>query len=119
VGKEDRIRALVPIFEQKRVFLPQMCIRPQSSGKVVDLTKVFIEEEYKTFPVGAHDDMLDALARILDHGKKGIFATFPEGDMPVMIRRPPANITEIANLERAEIWQEVRDQEEAFRALYE
>lgn len=119
VGKEDRIRALVPVFEQKRVFLPMMCIRPRHDGKVVDLTKVFIEEEYKTFPVGAHDDMLDALARILDHGKKGIFATFPEGDMPAVLRRPPANITEIANLEREEIWQEVRAEEESFRALYE
>jgi hypothetical protein len=35
------------------------------------------------------------------------------------VRRPPASITEIAELERAEIWQEVRDQEEQFKALYE
>jgi predicted phage terminase large subunit-like protein len=119
VGKEDRIRAMVPIFEQKRVYLPQMCIRPRSDGKVVDLTKVFIEEEYKTFPVGAHDDMLDALARILDHGKKGIFATFPEGDIPVLIRRPPADITEVMRLERDEIWAEVKANEESFAALFD
>jgi phage terminase large subunit-like protein len=34
VGKEDRIRALVPLFEQMRIFLPQMCIRPQHDGNV-------------------------------------------------------------------------------------
>ncbi|HHT9147301.1 MAG TPA: phage terminase large subunit family protein [Candidatus Wunengus sp. YC61] len=118
VGKEDRIRALVPIFEQKRVFLPVMCIRPGHDGKVKDLTKVFIEEEYKTFPVGVHDDMLDALARILDHGKKGIFATFPEGDMPFVLCRPPS-INEVARLERAEIWADVQTEYEREQNLYD
>ncbi len=113
VGKEDRIRALVPIFEQKRIFLPAVCIRPRHDGKVVDLTKVFIEEEYKTFPVGAHDDMLDALARILDHGKKGLFATFPEGEVPFEVNRPPANITEVAKRERDEIFKGVMEAETA------
>jgi len=118
VGKEDRIRSLVPIFEQKRVFLPVMCIRPQHDGKTRDLTKVFIEEEYKTFPVGIHDDMLDALARILDHGAKGIFATFPEGDIPLVLKRPPT-IQEVARLEREEIWADVKAAEERENMLYE
>jgi hypothetical protein len=96
-----------------------MCIRPRHDGKVVDLTKVFIEEEYKTFPVGAHDDMLDALARILDHGKKGLFATFPEGASVQEIRRPPKDITEVANLELEAIWEEVRVAEEAYNNLFE
>ncbi len=114
VSKEDRIRSLVPIFEQKRVLLPAMCIRTLSNGKTVDLTKVFIEEEYKTFPVGTHDDMLDALARILDHGKKGIFATFPEGELPMEIRRPPKDITEVKNLELVAIMDEVKRTEEGW-----
>jgi len=117
VGKEDRIRALVPIFEQKRMFLLQMCIRPQHDGKTLDLTKVFIEE-YKTFPVGQHDDMMDALARVLSHGPKGIFATFPEGEVPVVLRRPPT-INEVAQLEREEIWEEVRVAHEIEMASYE
>ena len=117
VGKEDRIRALVPIFEQGRMYLPQMCIRPQHDGKTMDLTKVFIEE-YKTFPVGQHDDMLDSLARVLDHGKKGLFATFPEGVEPVVLRRMPT-ITEVAQMEREEIFEEVQRQEESLNALYE
>ncbi|KKK73780.1 hypothetical protein LCGC14_2890410, partial [marine sediment metagenome] len=31
-----------------------------------DLTRIFIDEEYLPFPVGAHDDMLDGLSRIVD-----------------------------------------------------
>ena len=113
VAKEDRIRALVPIWEQKRVFLPMMCIRSTTDGRTVDLTKVFIEEEYKTFPVGAHDDMLDCLARILDHGKKGIFAVFPDVDAPSIISRPPRNATEVANLEREGIFKELMESQQA------
>jgi hypothetical protein len=50
-----------------------------------------------------------------------LFMHRPLTQLPVKeeIRRPPANITEIANLERAEIWKDVRDQEEQFKALYE
>lgn len=118
VGKEDRIRALVPLFEQKRIFLPMMCIRPLHDGKTVDLTKVFIEE-YKTFPVGAHDDQLDALARIVTHDKKGIFASFPEGAVPLNVRRPPKDITEVARLERKAIFDEVQTEWERECQLYE
>jgi predicted phage terminase large subunit-like protein len=118
VGKEDRIRALVPVFEQKRIFLPQVCIRTRSDKKTVDLTKVFIEEEYKTFPVGAHDDMLDALARILDHGKKGIFATFPTELTPEEKRTMPS-LNKIVQLEREEIWEGVKRAEEMENALYD
>jgi predicted phage terminase large subunit-like protein len=111
VGKEDRIRGLVPLFENGRVFLPAMCIRPRYDGKIVDLTKVFIEEEYKTFPVGVHDDMFDALARITDHGKKGLFATFPTLDEPFDIRKPPESINKVKELEMAEIWEHIRESE--------
>jgi predicted phage terminase large subunit-like protein len=119
VGKEDRIRALVPLFEQKRIFLPRMCIRTLRNGKTVDLTKVFIEEEYKTFPVGAHDDALDCLARIITHDRKGLFATFPDEGAPQEIRRPPADITEVARIEREQIWEEARAEAEMERGLYE
>jgi hypothetical protein len=32
----------------------------------MDMTRVFIDEEYKIFPYAPHDDMLDCLARIRD-----------------------------------------------------
>ena len=46
-------------------------------GRVVDLVQVFIEEEYKAFPVGSHDDMLDTLARIREEDLK---TTWPMGE---------------------------------------
>lgn len=66
VKKEHRIGALIPIFEQRRIVLPPTLIKIDGQGRAVDLVKAFIEEEYLAFPVSAHDDMLDALARILE-----------------------------------------------------
>ncbi len=64
--KLDRIRRLIPLFEQGRVFLPPTQFKTDYEGKTHDLTSVFMEEEYKAFPVALHDDMLDALARLCD-----------------------------------------------------
>ena len=66
LGKEDRIRRLVPLFEQGRILLPEHCMRRTIEGVNEDLTRIFIDEEYLPFPVGAHDDMLDGLSRIVD-----------------------------------------------------
>lgn len=66
VSKNDRIRQLVPVFEQKRWLLPRSCFKTNYEGILVDLTNSFIEEEYKTFPVCVHDDLFDAKARIVD-----------------------------------------------------
>lgn len=62
--KNDRIRRLIPLFEQGRVFLPTHLHMTGYDGKTVDMVRSFIDDEYKAFPVSAHDDMLDALARI-------------------------------------------------------
>jgi phage terminase large subunit-like protein len=62
--KPDRIKRLIPIFEQGRMYFPQTLWMTDYEGKTVDLIKVFLEEEYKAFPVSLHDDMLDGLARI-------------------------------------------------------
>ncbi len=66
LSKEDRIRRLVPLFEQGRILLPEHCMRRNHEGVSEDLTRIFIDEEYLAFPVGAHDDMLDGLSRIAD-----------------------------------------------------
>ena len=42
-------------------------------GITRDMMSVFVEEEYKAFPVMAHDDMLDCLARIVDPELKAEF----------------------------------------------
>lgn len=64
--KEDRIRRLVPLFERGRVWFPQALAYTNGQGKQIDMVHHFIEEEYLAFPVGRHDDMLDALARIAE-----------------------------------------------------
>lgn len=64
--KEERIRRLVPLFQQGRVWLPEELKYTSLEGKTRDLVHDFIEEEYLAFPVGRHDDMLDALSRIAE-----------------------------------------------------
>lgn len=72
--KEDRIRKLVPLFEQGKVYMPPTMFRTLSDGRTVDLIEQFLVEEYDRFPVGAHDDAMDCLARIVD---SDLSATFP------------------------------------------
>jgi predicted phage terminase large subunit-like protein len=65
-NKLDRIRKLIPWFEKGRLFLPPKLAKTNYEGRAVDLVAAFINEEYKPFPVGGHDDMLDSLARFLE-----------------------------------------------------
>jgi predicted phage terminase large subunit-like protein len=66
VKKEDRIRKLVPLFESERIYIPESCIYRTVNNEMHDLTRCFIEEEYKLFPFSVHDDMLDCMARVVD-----------------------------------------------------
>lgn len=75
--KEDRISKLQPIFQSKRVYLPNRLAYVTSEGNAVDLVEIFIKEEYTCFPVSKHDDMLDSLANILNPDM-GVF--FPESE---------------------------------------
>jgi phage terminase large subunit-like protein len=68
--KNDRVRKLIPIFEQRRFLLPPSLNKTNYEGKTEDLVSVFIEEEYKAFPVSLHDDILDMIARIEDEELK-------------------------------------------------
>lgn len=80
VAKEDRIRKLIPIFEQGRFYLPKSLMFIDTKGEAKDLTKIFIENEYVNFPVSTHDDMFDCIARILE---SDLCATFPQIEEPV------------------------------------
>lgn len=64
--KPDRIRRLIPYFEQGRILFPRHLHYTDYTGKTRDLVEDFINEEYKPFPVPVHDDMLDALARLFE-----------------------------------------------------
>lgn len=64
--KNDRIRRLIPRFEQGQIILPEKFMRKNHEDRIEDLTSVFVNDEYLAFPVASHDDMLDALARLCD-----------------------------------------------------
>jgi predicted phage terminase large subunit-like protein len=65
-SKIDRIKRLVPLFEDSKIFMPRTRIVTDYEGKSRDLVRDFIEEECVPFPVPLHDDMLDSLARITE-----------------------------------------------------
>lgn len=66
LAKEDRIKKLIPVFEQGRIWLPKRLSFVDYEHRTKDLVRDFIDEEFSSFPVCVHDDMLDCLARILD-----------------------------------------------------
>lgn len=66
ISKSDRIKRLIPLFEQNKFYLPSCLYYTDYEGTAKELTHVFTEEEYLAFPVSVHDDMLDALARIAE-----------------------------------------------------
>ena len=72
MAKNDRIRRLVPDFEQGTILLPRKLLYVDREGITRDLVQEFINDEYEPFPVGDHDDMLDTLAR-----KKDINVVYP------------------------------------------
>ena len=74
--KEDRIRKMIPICEQHRLYLPEVLFYDDYEGKKHELVKEFIEQEYLGFPVATHDDMLDCLARIRD---PDFYTMWPDG----------------------------------------
>lgn len=66
LNKEDRIRRLIPYFFDNKIYLPRQLYKTNYENKVIDVTDEFIHQEYVAFPVGLHDDLLDALARLAD-----------------------------------------------------
>ena len=57
---------MIPIFESGRFYLPYSLWRVNLEGRREDLVTIFVEQEYKPFPVAVHDDMFDAISRICD-----------------------------------------------------
>jgi phage terminase large subunit-like protein len=64
VKKEDRILRLEPMLRDGRIKMPKQMMRVCENLEI-DMTKE-LENEYRAFPVGAKDDMLDSLARVAD-----------------------------------------------------
>ena len=76
--KYDRILRLVPKFENHTIFFPYRLLYIDAEGKTRDLTDDFLNDEFLAFPVCAHDDMLDCLARMLDPDFPVKFPKTPE-----------------------------------------
>ena len=74
--KEDRIRRLVPWFEQGRIWLPESLHKTDEQGDMRDVIADFIEEEYAPFPVSKWFDAIDALSRLEDLNAMGLL-TWP------------------------------------------
>jgi len=93
--KNDRIRRLVPIFEQRRFYLPNRLLFVSQEGKAVDFIQSFLKDEYESFPVCTHDDMLDCMARIVDDE---LAASFPkiEEDVPMALPEKKQEINPFA-----------------------
>jgi len=87
-SKVDRVKRLLPIFENGRFYLPKSLYQTDWQKTPVDMVHSFIEEEYMAFPVGLHDDMLDALARIAEPDLKLVWPKEETRQEP-----PPPRIT--------------------------
>ena len=77
-AKPDRIKRLLPIFESGRFYLPQKHFYTDWQRNPIDLVRAFVEEEYMAFPVGLHEDLLDALSRIAEPDLK---LTWPKAEV--------------------------------------
>ena len=66
LAKFDRIMRLVPLFEQGKIWFPDRCTVLTEDEGLVDMVQAFRDKEFMAWPFSAHDDMLDALARITD-----------------------------------------------------
>lgn len=85
-SKDDRIRRLIPAFEQGKFYFPKSLHITDWQKETHDLVRDFIEEEFFPFPVSGHKDMLDSLARIAEPDIKLIWpkeeAHKPEASTP-------------------------------------
>jgi phage terminase large subunit-like protein len=71
--KEDRIKRLIPVYEQNRFWMPESLSFVDYEGVPRNFIQLYLDNEYRAFPVCVHDDMMDCQARIFDIG-----AEFPK-----------------------------------------
>jgi predicted phage terminase large subunit-like protein len=66
VQKEERIRRLIPVMEQGRVWLPNDIFYKDHKGLPQNFMHAIVDEEILLFPFAAHDDFLDAMSMVFD-----------------------------------------------------
>ena len=80
LSNTDRVMRLAPDFEYHKIWLPRRHIQVLRDGTGKDMVRVFIDDEFTSFPVGIHPDMLDSLSRHHD-----IKITYPKAQAPQKI----------------------------------
>ena len=79
--KSDRIRRMIPVYEQHRFYTTRNINFVDYQGKSVNYVDTFTNEEFLTYPVVSHDDMMDCESRIVD---PELGAIFPKIVKPVI-----------------------------------
>lgn len=64
MNKEERIRKLIPDFENNRWYFPKTMLYIDKQGNRIDLIDEIVKVEMALFPRSRYDDMIDALSRI-------------------------------------------------------
>lgn len=73
-SKPERIRRLIPVLENHLLYIPRILNYKTTAGINIDLIHDFLNNELLVFPHSKHDDVLDAMSRIMD---EDIRATSP------------------------------------------
>jgi len=69
LSKESRIKLIIPLWFDHKIILPKQFLYVNSEGRKVDLTRRFIDEEFKLYKglhSVAHEDDLDNMSRLLE-----------------------------------------------------
>jgi phage terminase large subunit-like protein len=77
VAKDDRIERLIPLFKERKIYLPRQLMYKNTEGNMVDMVRTFLEVEFSTWPNSSYKDMLDSLSRITEPGMP---VTYPLAD---------------------------------------
>ncbi len=82
MSKRDRIRRLVPIYEQHRFLSPVRLLYHAVADGITKLFDLVAEwrAEYIDFPMSSHDDIMDCASRITDEDLGAVF--------PIIEQRP-------------------------------
>ena len=81
LSKDARIKAIIPLFREGKIWLPKKFEVRLSNGTRVDLTKRFVDDEYSLFKgegTIAHEDDLDNMSRLMETPPVSIEYATPE-----------------------------------------
>jgi len=76
----------VPVYEQGRFWSPRKILFLDYEGTARDYIQEFLSDEYETFPVSTHDDMLDCESRIMDPMLGAKFPAMGQSSLPLMMQ---------------------------------